>query len=203
MSFHAVDWFTVGGSLGSAGAIFASIFVYKKQRENENNAYKKQKEREIRALKLILKKECELNYFSLEKLKGIILNLHSEKVELTLRKGNFGYNYTFNFDRVKMSGRIPIFYINVMSSSLLTAARLDDEFFSKLEVALDVVSELNHITNNIIDYTLNKDEKTKVVLRKLASYTSNRMEFFYNNLNELYIYCSGDSLTTQTKVLFK
>ncbi|HCT9341306.1 TPA: hypothetical protein OUC37_000553 [Proteus mirabilis] len=195
MSFHAVDWFTVGGSLASATAIFVSLWTFKKQKKSEEAILLEQKNREIQALKKVFIRECELNNYAIYRMKEYGSLLEEKANQFRVEVSNFRYRGVFldeNNQRIVTGGIIPKVYNKTFYSNLLTAAKLDDALFLKLELACDAVSELDHMVTSMIEYSLN--EKENFLLDGLGSYITSNIDYEYDKLNELYQYCSGVKL---------
>lgn len=191
-----VDWATVGGSSASAIAIFVSLWTFRKQKKAETLILLEQRDREIKALKKVFIRECELNNYAINRVREYGALLEEKPKLFRIEVGDSKYSAVFldeNEEYVEQGGPVPKIYNTILYSNLLLAAKLNDELFVKLELACNAVSELEHMITSMIEYSLNK--KNNYLLEGLGCYISSHIDEVHDNMNELYKFCSGETLT--------
>lgn len=79
-----------------------------------------------------------------------------------------------------------------MSDHLLEVATLDKKLYEHLQQALDSVSELQHLKESLTQFIEDKDYGH--LLQGFKEYSTGELSDAYENLNALYVECTGKKL---------
>ncbi|HEK2022938.1 hypothetical protein IS513_07260 [Proteus mirabilis] len=145
MSFHAVDWFTVGGSLSSACAVFVAVGIYLFQRHSDKKEKKDIKKLKIDAINRLLAHRstplCQRANF-LAECCVLVLTTKLDWVNFDNRRNtiSFGINARniSNDDGTIARFNVPEGYYYLNESTLLTCAELSDRKNELLQTSIRI-----------------------------------------------------------------
>lgn len=163
MSFHAVDWFTVGGSLASASAIGVSIWVFWSQTKRELNREKKERNDEFSALKkiinaktVLLKYQMDLNKSAFQIIcdnpnKHFVLNKFDDSYYIHVPTDN-GVSFAEKVYRLKID----------LDGHIVNVAKYDMELVNSLIVLAEVTNNANDATFAVLEH-VDKSSSEKII----------------------------------------
>ena len=161
--------------------------------------------RKLSAYKLLIAEELELNHGSYHSLKSIFEELENTKDEWDgayyeakfKESGNLYVHVTLDGD-LKMASPARQASLKQHDQLLVSIAEIDNEFYIKLRKAYLKVVELEHLYNSLIKGLRAEefDEPYPHTITKsgFLGYGINELARIYTEMNELYIYCTGNKL---------
>lgn len=170
-----VDWFTIGGSVASTGAIIVSLIVFWMQRKNEKKLIEENKRNELKALKSLVYEEVRMNslyfksildffddvmngnVFHLEKsniLKGILIDYTNKKGEnkyfqAVPHLSNLIEKHLLDVSRIDAELGMDLIYLNVYIKHYndTVLCGIDELFTSKPDMSfvVDLIEKNNEL----------------------------------------------------------
>lgn len=185
-----VEWFSIFGSLASAGAIIVSVAVFWKQRINELKTIKNNKFNELEALKVIIYDEVRENYIWLVKTLRFCHCVWDKKIRhLTYNDvGHLPFIEYTNLNGLLEQMPFRKLSTRVMDNHLLDVSRIDDNLIKMLIQ----VRYCTHHYNEAIINGFNNFAKSNPNILQLSSYIDGMKEFitnFENGSEEIMKYC--------------
>lgn len=158
--------------------------------------------RKVRALKKVVARECQLNYSAIDRLRDTLTTMQESGVtadasDLSISKGQAG-GYVFIIKDRDGSGYGGVL-VGVQRDSLLKhlveIAGLDENFYSKCEVALDCLSEADHVYQSLVHGPEKHFPSTpENYYQGLIDYGLRELNDSIAALQELYLVCTGSVL---------
>jgi len=152
-------------------------------------------------LKKIIARECELNWYlscSIEKICSYFKPFEGDESScpykfLIIHQPTMYDRYQIlNGKGTSYGGTVPKAHTNIISKHLLDIAKIDTEFYIKLEAVNDAARELEHLRNSLVD--INHTEEMIGVVNVMVSfsgYALEEIEEAQKSLKSLYKYCTG------------
>jgi hypothetical protein len=159
--------------------------------------------RKIHALKALIARECELNYWPVKALRSILINVpgpdeENPQVEVRIERRANGRPVACirTLDGGSESTRgIPEVHRELMSKFLLEIAMLNSKFFAALEPAYDSLAELEHVRQSLI--SIHDDEQESEIdgiIGSFAVYALEELRSTEAALQSLYLFCTDKAL---------
>jgi len=185
-----------------------AIFLFVLREVLEHNRKKAVKEREISALKLILARECELNWYvcgSIEDICKVFEPYESNKqtcpyifkiVDLPTTQTRYEITSKDKFEAEEVTGAeggvVPEVHTESISKHLFDIAKADREFYDKAQKVYDSVFELNHLKNSILDMpSIKKIFGNTEMMVGFSGYALGSIAEIKINLKALHLFCTG------------
>ncbi|MEC4720754.1 hypothetical protein RY831_16440 [Noviherbaspirillum sp. CPCC 100848] len=161
-------------------------------------------ERKKQALRILLARECELNYWTIKSIRHIVETIREESA------ANPQTTFSFIFPksgktlfRVKEPGMeitvgssLGNIHRDVMSKNLLDVAQLDKRLFEVLQPAYDAVSDLENVRSDLLYYvTSEDDQEADLLMEFVENFAISELERIHAVFNALYLECCGNALT--------
>ena len=159
--------------------------------------------RKIHALKALLARECELNFWTIKSLRSILINVPKPDdgnpqivVRVEKREGGVPVvRITSTDGGVDSIRHIPRAHRELMSKYLLDVATLDKDLFAALEPAYDSVAELEHVRESLIRIEESAGEiDLDQFLGAFSEYAIDELKDAEEALARLYKHCTGKPL---------
>lgn len=154
--------------------------------------------REARAFRVLLARECELNYWAYSRLKQTLRTIksglaHDESENFAISKGDYtGIRFEHNLnDNSRGSWPLPDFHTEVMDKIVLDVATLDKALYSNLEQAYGAVANLKHVRQSLIAFVSSEDDQDKAHLEAFPEYGLRELSRALADLKALYRTCTG------------
>ena len=120
----------------------------------------KGRSRKILALRMIIARECELNYWTARRLAAAIEDaqraLRSEppgKFQIIQKPdGSDNWHWSDGEGENQGGAPLPIVHRKVLDSRSLDVAELDSALFSKFEIVMDAIADLDHLRGSLLNY---------------------------------------------------
>ncbi|CAM5494537.1 hypothetical protein AFAE65S_03657 [Alcaligenes phenolicus] len=186
--------------LPATAVITILIFLVKEHLEGRRR--KAADARKVQALKKVLARECQLNYSAIGRLRDTLTAIHGSGVTedatlLSISKSPAGsYVYMITNSAGSSHGGV---LVGIQRDSLLKylveIAALDKSFYSKCEIALDGLSEADHVFQSLVHGPEKHFPSTPESYYKgLADYGLGELDDSIAALQELYLLCTGSVL---------
>jgi hypothetical protein len=158
--------------------------------------------RKIQALKKVLARECQLNYTAVDRLRDTLTEMQTSGVtkdanRLTLEKSPAGgYIYTISdHSGSGIGGVLLAIQRDTFLKYLVEIAGLDASFYAKCEIALDGLSEADHVFQLLVHGPEKHFPSTlENYYDGLIDYGLRELKDSVNRLQELYFLCTGTVL---------
>lgn len=161
--------------------------------------------RKIRAYKQLIAEELELNYGAYLSLKAIFSELEEKKedwsggiYEAKFKEAGSLYVHVTHNDRLVMVSPARKPSMVQHDKILVNVAELDINFYEKLRCGYLKVIELNHLYDSLIKglkaSDFNEPFPHTITKSGFLGYALNECERIYNELNDLYLFCTGRRL---------
>lgn len=162
--------------------------------------------RKLSAIKLLTARECELNHWTIKSYTRIANALKNEaEVEGSEQRASFavvemasGKLFFRTYEPDGSEGGqtwMPEVHRDVLGKYLLDIATLDATFFGLAERAYDALAEIQHVQDHIRNQK-DGSEPGDVSDFGLAEYVIGELKDAKIALDNLYLYCTGDVLTS-------
>lgn len=159
--------------------------------------------RKIGALKVIIARECELNYWTIKSLQRVLAEMiskgdGSEDYSFLIVEKASGQKFfrTINSDGSEAGQTwLPEVYRDVMSRNLVEIATLDKDIYAVVEEAHDAVAEIQHVRDQVLsmhDRPSFIDEES--YLSSLVDYGTEELKSAKESIEKLYRLCTGKEL---------
>lgn len=156
--------------------------------------------RKKKALRMLIARECELNYWTIKSIRHIVETIRDEsedgaKFEFLFPKGGkVLFRVKHPDTEFKSGSNLAKTHREVMDKNLLEVATLDKKLYAVLQPAYDAVADLEHVRDSLIYYVNPEDEQDKMHLEGFPDYALNELEDVFRKLACLYNECTGNSL---------
>ena len=158
--------------------------------------------RKVRALKKVLARECQLNFSAIGRLRDILTEMQESGVpedatRLSLSKSPAGgYVYMITNHAGSGSGGVLVgIQRDSLQKYLVEIAGLNEGFYSKCEIALDGLSEADHVYQSLVHGPEKNFPSTpENYYEGLIDYGLRELSDSIAALQELYLACTGSVL---------
>jgi len=157
--------------------------------------------RKKKALRSLLTRECELNYWVYEVLFRIAQLIQADQragssaVYSVSRLANDAINFRRS-DSDGFDGRvIPATKLRLMEKLMIEAASIDAELFAVLEPAFDAMIEMEHVRQTLFEAVDQGDEETAPPLIGIHTWMLPELADSFAAMRALYMECAGKELT--------
>jgi hypothetical protein len=183
--------------------VVAAIAIFVVKETAEGLRRRSADRRKIHALKALIARECELNYWPVKVIRDILMNVpgpdeENPEVEVRIERRINGRPVARirALDGGSESTRgIPEVHRELMSKFLLDIATLNGEFFAALEPAYDSLAELEHVRQSLISIHDNEQESgIDGLFGAFAVYALEELRSTEAELQFLYRFCTGNAL---------
>jgi hypothetical protein len=158
--------------------------------------------RKVVAIKILLARECELNKWTLLKVREAIKDIketfeEKDGAEYSIQRTPPD-KITFRETIEGESGSWPLTptYTDLMSKQILDIAILDKKLFADLEGAYDAVLEMRHVREMLINYLESENEIDRIHFEAFPEYALGELDDTEESLERLYKACTGKPLQT-------
>lgn len=151
------------------------------------------------AFRKMLARECELNHFTVHRLKRVVNDLVEDSPAYHGTKPTFAIEKTTTGSErfvIKLDGResssypLPLVHFDIVQKIMIDAATLDQRLFEKIEKYYDSLNELKHVRDSAVDYISDKPE----LLDAFADYAARTLDEIWIEIAALYLDCAGKPL---------
>jgi hypothetical protein len=157
--------------------------------------------RKIAAIKILLARECELNKWTLLKLRQAVTDIkdtfeEKDGIEYAIERigsDKIIFKEMLGEER-RASWPLPPTYTDAMGKQLLDTAILDKRLFANLEGAYDAVLEMRHVRDSVIEYVESRENVREMHLEAFSEYALDELNDTEESLKTLYNACTGKPL---------
>ena|ERR1043165_1071094 len=155
--------------------------------------------RKAKAFRILLARECELNYWAYGRLKKTLEIIKSgldgeEPEHFAISQGEHSEIRFEHYLHDTSRGSWPLsdFHTDIMNKVMLDVAILDEELYSKLDAAFDAVAELKHVRQILLELVSGEQEEDKAHLEGFPDYGLPVLKEALKDLKALYKTCTGE-----------
>lgn len=156
--------------------------------------------RKGRAYRKLLKRECELNHWTHNCLKKILIEVQKdfakkESVRYIIKRNGSGKT-TFRRESGSVFSERVLTHAHAeqMRKMLLDVAATDSKLFTYLEAAYDSAINLKHLRDSLIGFIETDDESHKNLLSGFLQYGLTELANILSDLERLYLECTNEKL---------
>ncbi|UTJ49784.1 hypothetical protein NLZ15_22695 (plasmid) [Atlantibacter subterranea] len=157
--------------------------------------------RKSHAFRTLLARECEVNHWAHWRLQETLREIHEDhekgvKATYTAtelpggdalwRRTDQGGGYS--------GGGLPDARTDLISKIMVDVATMDKKLFTPLENAYDSLIEMRHIRASLLRFVSSKDEEDQMHLQGFPEYGLSELEGVKEDLDKLYLECTGRSI---------
>lgn len=158
--------------------------------------------RKVRALKKVLARDCELNYWAISQLRETLTQMEGSGVcedasRLSISKRPIGgYAVMIKGDEGSGGGAVlPSIHRDTLLKHLVEIAGLDERFYAECEAALDGLSEAEHVYHSLVEGPEEYFPSTREnYYQGLIDYGLDELRDATASLKRLYLACTGSEL---------
>jgi hypothetical protein len=156
--------------------------------------------RKLKAIRRLLARECELNYWTVKALRFALDEIKSTRQEensaFSIENRSGGAEQLISFiDGNWVGGRsLPHAHPTRFDEVFLEVAALSESLSALLDDAMEATADLEHLRNNIIRHVNDEDGLGEEVLYSLTEYGENELSDIYISLSALHRECTGKEL---------
>jgi hypothetical protein len=159
-------------------------------------------DRKIKALKTVLARECQLNYSAITRLQDALSSMLESGVAadaagLSVSKSAAsGYVYMItDHNGSSLGGVLVGIQRDTFLKYLVEIAGLDEDLYSKCEIALDALSEADHVYQSLVHGPEKHFPSTlENYYEGLIDYGLRELTYSISGLQALYLVCTGSVL---------
>lgn len=187
-------------------SVFAAVVLFLIKEALEILKKSSSRKREIAALKLLLARECELNFYVCNQIEYICTQFKPFEdselrcpymfsiIDMPTKKMRYEISTIVNGEKID-GGIVPEVHTSSMTKYLYEIAKIDNNFYKVLLPAYDSSIELNHLRDTLIDEPVTKnivggDE----FIVGYSSYALDEIEDIKIKLSNLFKFCRGTEL---------
>ena len=158
--------------------------------------------RKIRALKKVLARDCELNYWAMTQLSDTLTKMResgvsedASRISISKRAGGGFLVMVEDGDGSGGGGMLPSIQRDALLKHLVEIAALDESFYAKCESALDGLSEADHVHQSLVHGPDKHFPSTpENYYEGLIDYGLGELNDSAAKLKNLYLACTGSEL---------
>jgi hypothetical protein len=156
--------------------------------------------RRLSAIKVLLAREIELNYWAIKSYRAALDAIANALVQVppgivTITSLPLGDTYRIEREgRLELGGGIAKTTAETMSKHLLDVATLNRTLYHKLESSLDAAAELKHVRDSLITYVSHKDSEFPDLLSGFVIYGRSVLAEIEPKFSDLYRACTNNVL---------
>ena len=182
--------------------VLVAILIFLAREILEGRRRKAADARKVKALKMVLARECQLNYTAIGRLRDTLMEIKEHGVtedaaRLSLSNnaaGGYIYMIT-DHSGSGVGGVLIAIQRDTLLKYLVEIAGLDEGFYSKCEIALDGLSEADHVYQGLVHGPEKHFPSTPENYYKgLIDYGLAELNESIARLQELYLVCTGSVL---------
>ncbi|MBG0799022.1 hypothetical protein IYX23_15235 [Methylocystis sp. L43] len=157
--------------------------------------------RKGRALRTLLARECESNFWTYKRLLETVKSIDDDfksgaSLTYKIRRHSSGdpiFSREFEDSR-HSSWPLPAAKLNLMSNVLQDVAELDKQLFENLEAAYDSIKEMQHVRDSLLHFIETDDQDDRRHLEAFPGYAMSELSDIVMDLRKLYFVCTKKDL---------
>lgn len=191
--------FNVSDLLPVTALVAIAVFIAREVLEWRRRS--KAEARKIQAVKMILARECELNFSTIRRLQYIfshasVIDEENSRRKLLIEERPDGHlARMFDEDDLEATVPVPEVHRETVAKMLIETAGLERNLFLNVEAAHDALSETEHVRSSLIHIHETEKETGNEMVSGLADYATGELKNAEEALKKLYRFCTGEELT--------
>jgi hypothetical protein len=182
----------------STVAIVVAVMIFILREFLEARRRRIERSGKLSAIKTLLARNCELNNWTIKSLRAVLEQIQADfgqadppHYAIDMRRSGATYLKACDASGSWASRPLPEVRRQPFEEQLLNVAELDVGLLSRLEPAVTMLAELEHVRESLVSYLLREDEGEAVQFEGFVEFALVALADAFNSLEQLYVACAA------------
>ncbi|MDB5445010.1 MAG: hypothetical protein JWQ97_327 [Phenylobacterium sp.] len=182
----------------SSLAIVVAVLIFITREYLEVRRRRVERAGKLSAIKTLLARNCELNNWTVKSLRAVLEQIQEDfkeadppRYSIDMRRDGATYLKVQDAAGGCSSRPLPEVRRQAFEGQLLNVAELDASLLARLEPAVTMVAELEHVRESLVSYLLREDEGEAPHFEGFVEFALVALDDAFNSLDALYVACTA------------
>jgi hypothetical protein len=178
-------------------AIVVAVLIFITREALETRRRRMERAGKLSAIKTLLARNCELNNWTIKSLRAVLEQIQDDfeqaeppQYSIDMRRSGATYLKIHDGSGSWLSKPLPEVRRQAFEGQLLNVAELDASLLARLEPAVTMLAELEHVRESLVSYLLREDETDAPHFEGFVEFALVALDDAFNRLEALYIACT-------------
>jgi hypothetical protein len=179
-------------------AIIVAVLIFILRESLEARRRRVERAGKLSAIKTLLARNCELNNWTIKSLRAVLEQIQEDfgqadppDYAIDMRRSGATYLSVGDASGSCSSRPLPEVRRQAFEDQLLNVAELDAGLLAKLEPAVTMLAELEHVRESLVSYLLREDESDAPHFEGFVEFALVSLDDAFDSLQALYVACGN------------